>query len=158
ACGSSERSCLVDCATGRVLHRFTGRPLYFNFTPDGKTVFASEGSRLRVWDVASGKELHDRPGEFGAGRPVALRPGGLLAAGGWGQQVVGLWDTTSGRRVGVLPVNDEGRYLQSLAFSADGKGLVACSSGGLLQFWDVAGRKEQRTLQLRDPQQQGQPG
>src|SRR5262249_26079940 len=99
ACGSSDRSCLVDCATGRVLHRFTGRPQYFAFTSDGKTMFASSGSRLRVWDVASGKELHDRPGDFRWTPAPAMHPDGrLLAVGDWVEQAVGLWDPATGRR------------------------------------------------------------
>jgi WD40 repeat protein len=158
ACGFSDRSCLVDCATGRVLHRFPDRPLYFTFTPNGKTLLASSGSRLHIWDVASGKELHDRPGKFGYDPALAVHPDGrLLAAGDWMEQAVSVWDTTSGRRVGLLPLKGQQRYVRNLAFSADGKVLVACQGMGFLQFWDVATLKEQRTLQLHDPASQRPP-
>jgi WD40 repeat protein len=60
ACGCSDRGCLLDAATGRVLHRFPGRSWVPRFTPDGKSlVISTVDHRLRVWDVATGKEHRD---------------------------------------------------------------------------------------------------
>jgi WD40 repeat protein len=153
ACSFSDRSYLLDCATGRVLHRLTDRPRSVSFTPDGKILLAVSGHQLRLWDVASGKELQDRPGDFGWHPHLALNPDGrLLAAADWEDRDVSLWDTASGRLLRRLPLGGkEQRFVGDLAFLADGRRLVACQNNGFLQFWDAASGKEQRTVQLDDP-------
>jgi RNA polymerase sigma factor (sigma-70 family) len=152
ACGFSDRSCLLDLTTGRVLFRLSGRPLGLAFTPDGKTLIGATGTRLRFWDAANGKELHDRPGEFGWEPALAVSPDGrLLASADWMAREVSLWDTTTGRLLRLLPVKGEGRYIRNLAFSRDGKTLAGCQgNSGLIQYWDVSSGREQRTVQLRD--------
>src|SRR5262245_54512286 len=152
ACGFSDRSCLLDCATGRVLQRLTGRPVGMAFTPDGKTLVASGGHALRFWDMPAGQERHIRPGEFGYDPVLAVSPDGQrLASADWMEQTVSLWDTQSGRLLHQLSLKGEQRYVRNLAFSADGQTLVASQGMGFLQFWDVASGKEQRTAKLDDP-------
>ncbi len=152
ACGFSDNSCLLDVGSGRVLHRLSGRPVGVSFSPDGKTLVASSGSRLRFWDVAAGTERHDRPGEFGHNPALAVSPDGrTLAAGDWMEQEVTLWDTADGRLLRRLPLKGEGRYVRDVAFSADGRTVIACQAMGFLQFWDAASGEERRTAQLRDP-------
>ncbi len=153
ACAFSDRSCLLDLTNGRVLHRLPGRPLAPTFSRDGKTLIASSGQRLRLWDVDTGKERDERPGDFGYNPALVISPDGRrLASGGWMQQEVSLWDTADGRILHRLPLKGQGRNVRNLAFSSDGKTLVACQGvGGLLQFWDVATATEQRVVQLRDP-------
>ncbi len=154
ACGFSDRSCLLDATTGRVLHRLSGRPIGMAFSPDGKTLVASTGHRLRFWDVATGQERHDRPGEFGYNPVLAVSPDGChLASADWMEQVVSLWDTTSSRLVRRLPLKGQQRYVRNLAFSVDGQTLVASQGMGYLQFWDVVSGNEQRAVQLHDPSQ-----
>ncbi len=149
ACGFSDHACLLDLATGRVLHRLPGRPLSPTFTRDGKTLIADTGHRLRFWDVATAKELHDYPGDFGSNPVLAVSPDGrLLASGDWMEQVVSLWDATTGRLLRRLPLAGEGRYVRRVAFSPDSKTLVACQGMGYLQFWEAATGKLQRAVQL----------
>ncbi len=151
-CGFSDRSCLLDLATGRVLHSLTGRPIWTAFTPDGKTLIANMGQQIRMWDAATGKVLGDRVGEFGWQPVLAVSPDGrLLAEADWLDQHVSLWDTNSGRLLRQLSLKGENRYVRNLFFSADGKTLVACQFKGFLEFWDAASGKEQRTVQLQDP-------
>jgi WD40 repeat protein len=63
--------------------------------------------------------------------------GELLAAGSW--DLITLWKPLTGERVGVL--RGFGRYVYSIAFSADGKHLAAGTDQGTLQLWDVTQRK-----------------
>jgi WD40 repeat protein len=155
ACGFSDRSCVVDTAGGRVLYQLSGRPIAMGFTPDGKSLAATTGTRLRFWDAATGKERHDRPGEFGYTPVLAVSPDGrLLAAADWMDRAVSLWDAPSGRLLRRLPLKGgEERYVRNLAFSAGGRTLVAARYQGAIHFWDAATGKEQRTLQLNDPDQ-----
>lgn len=152
ACSFSDRSCVLDLTTGRIVYRLSDRPILVGFTPDNKTLIGSSGMRLRVWDALTGQERHNDPGEFGHYLAAAVSPDGrLLAEADWLDQAVSLWDTTSGRLLRRLPLKGEKRYVRNLAFSPDGKILSACQYKGFLQFGDAASGKEQRTVQLHDP-------
>jgi WD40 repeat protein len=154
ACGFSDRSFVMDCATGRPRFTLPDRPISLDFSPDGAVLAASTGSRLRLWDAATGKERHDLPGELGSTLVAAASPDGrLLAAADWLDQSVSLWDVISGRLRTRLPLKGETRYVRDLYFSPDGRTLAAAQYKGFLQFWDVATGREQRTLQLQDPTQ-----
>jgi RNA polymerase sigma factor (sigma-70 family) len=151
-CGNSDSSFLADVASGRVLHRLSGRPLGLSFSPDGKTLVAHTGQRLRFWDAATGKERFDRPGEFGVTPVTALSPDGrTLASADWMNQDAGLWDAATGRLLRRLPLGGAQRYVRNLSFSPDGKTLIASQYQGFVQFWDVASGVERRTVQLNDP-------
>src|SRR5262249_20696268 len=135
ACGLSDRSLVLDAGTGRLLYRLTGRPLSLSFSRDGKTLLGSSGQRLRLWDAATGRERHEQAGEFRANLTTALSPDGrLLAAAGWMDRAVNVWDTSRGRLLRQLPLKGEERYARNLSFSADGKTLGAAHHRGLLQF------------------------
>jgi WD40 repeat protein len=155
ACSRSDRGCIVDCASGRVLQNLPGRPWELAFAPDGNTLVFSSGYRLNVWDMTQGKELNDRPGDFGSSPAIAVSPcGRLLAAGDWIDRAVSLWDLSNGRLVRQFPLTGkQERYVRNLRFSADGQTLMACQASGFLRFWDVATGKQRRTIQLRDPNQ-----
>jgi WD40 repeat protein len=151
ACGYWDHSCLVDSATGRTLHRLEGPLREPAFSRDGKTLIGIGGQRLRFWDVATGQEQHNRPGDFGWLPVVAFSPDGRLVAGAdaW-EQPIGLWDTATGRLIRSLPVKGDQRAVRAVTFSPDGKTLFAGQYRGCLQSWDVASAKEGRTVQLQD--------
>ncbi len=149
ACGRSYRSCLLDCASGRVVHRFTGFLQKLLFAPDGKTLSASAGARIRMWNVATGRDRADGMGGFELVGSISP-DGRILAAAESGEPAVSLWDTATGRFLRALPVKEGGHTVKSLKFVSDGKSLFAGQSNSTLRFWDVAGGKEQRTVQLRD--------
>lgn len=148
ACGGTEKSCLLDCASGRMLHRLPGRPWKLVFAPDGKTLAFSDGRRLHLWDVAKGSERHEAPGDFGNAPVLAVSPDGrTLAAGDWLAREVSLWDTSSGRPLRRLPLRDEEYGVISLAFLPDGKLLLAGLHTGVLKLWNLATGAEHRTVQ-----------
>jgi WD40 repeat protein len=152
ACGFSDHSFVMDCATGRKKYPLPDRPISLDFSPDGSTLAASTGTRLRFWDAATGKERPDLPGELGFIPVAAVSPDGkLLAAADWLERSVSLWDLNTGRLLRRLPLGGENRYVRGLSFSPDGRTLAAAQYKGFLQFWDVATGREQRTAQLLDP-------
>jgi WD40 repeat protein len=153
ACGYSDECCLVDCTSGRILQRLPGRPLGMYFSRDGTTLVFSDGHRLHIWDVVTGQERQNRPGNFGYSPSLAVSPNRtLLATTDWLDRTVSLWNTKTGQLLREFPVgNKERRDVRNVAFLADGQTLVASEREGLLQFWDVATGKEQRRVQLRDP-------
>jgi WD40 repeat protein len=94
---------------------------------------------LRLWDLAVG---HSTPWPGGKGadtRMSAVSPdGGILAAAS--ESGLDLYEAQTGRKIRRLART--GRWLTSLAFSADGKLLAGATGGPSLRLWDVAGGKE----------------
>jgi WD40 repeat protein len=123
------------------------------FSPDGTTVAAVDGS-VKLWDVATGKH----GATFKAKEPedeviaLAFSPDGNTLAGAIAQKREGkyvagsdsevkLWNWHTGHEQGALRCK---KFVRSLAFSSDGKTLA--SAGHVVQFWDIATRRELRTL------------
>jgi RNA polymerase sigma factor (sigma-70 family) len=153
ACAGSDEICLLDPNTGRVRHRLSGQTLGAAFSPDGNTLVASEPLRrsIRLWDVATGKERHERR-ILGRQPVLAVSPDGrLLAEASWWEHAVGLWDTRSGQLIRQLPLKGEKRFVAHLRFSADGRTLIAVQAKGFVHLWDVDSGKERQAVQVREP-------
>jgi RNA polymerase sigma factor (sigma-70 family) len=120
------------------------------FTPDGQTL-VSRGVDLtvRVWDVATGKELRRIDGLSGAAQALTLSPDGKVLAAvtgdfSKGPSAVRLYEVSTGKELRRLP--QEG-VMTSVAFSPDGKVLAAGwgangdlsgEPGGGVKVWEVA--------------------
>lgn len=111
------------------------------FSADGKTLAVSGG-----WYSIGLYNLEDDTTVYASAREccngfevVALSPDGKTAAGGGYYGLLYLWDTASGALLHVL--QEEDLRVQGLAFSADGRTLIAGSIDGV-RLWEVAsGRK-----------------
>ena len=100
---------------------------------------------VRIWDVATGKMLHELKGELNGIETAAFSPKGDLLAIGGDDKVIELWDTASGKKLNTLKgTNDD---VAALAFSPDGSLLAAAANGGLgnnstglqkIVLWNVA--------------------
>src|SRR5262249_53543238 len=119
------------------------------WTWNGQSLITSDGYRLHVWDTETWKERFARPGEFDANPVIAFSPDGrYLASAGWMTQTVMLWDTSDGKLLRERPLKGDTRYVRCLAFSANGRTLVASQMKNYHQWWDVATGRELRELTL----------
>jgi WD40 repeat protein len=120
-------------------------------SPDGRTLISgSDDHTLKLWDVASGREMRTFKGHDDYVRSVAFSPDGHTIASGGDDKTIKLWDVASGRVLRTL--SGDGDAVYSVAFSPDGRTLACGSKGqpltrnGNLKLWDVATGRELRTL------------
>jgi WD40 repeat protein len=104
----------------------------------------SEDKTVKLWDVASGRELRTLCGHSSFVLSVAFSPDGrILASGSW-DGTVKLWDVASGRELRTL--SGHSSFVLSVAFSPDGRILASASDDKTVKLWDVASGRELRTL------------
>jgi WD40 repeat protein/serine/threonine protein kinase len=148
---------LWDVVTGRCLKTLPGRPSNpLNYPKDavGALAFSHDGTWLaagfgrpglldpdheqvvKVWDVASGRELHTLTGLKNTVPMLAFAPDDRTLAAACHDRTVRLWDTATWDELHTL---QGPAPWQSLAFGPDGRTLAAgVDTLGLIRLWDPA--------------------
>jgi WD40 repeat protein len=110
------------------------------FSADGRLLVTSgEDHRVRLWELASGRERAALPGRKEGSWAVALSPDGRLLASGDGRaNAVRLWDVATGR--GLPALAGHAADASALLFSADGTRLFSACDDSTVLAWDMAGR------------------
>ncbi len=103
------------------------------FSPDGKTLaLASYEGNVQLWDVATGKLRETLKGHSSAVMAVVFSPDGRTLASGSSDQTVRLWNVETRRELMQLDPGgvELGLWVQSLAFSPEGRNLLAGARRG----------------------------
>ncbi|MDY3554341.1 sigma-70 family RNA polymerase sigma factor [Gemmata sp. JC717] len=107
-------------------------------TSDGKMLVSknySGDASVCVWELATGRLIHQFPGHYDENRAVALSPDGKTLALGQ-DKAIRFYDLASGKEVRSWTSSVGDAYY--LAFSPDGKVLASAHGGGAVLLWDVA--------------------
>jgi WD40 repeat protein len=123
---------LWDLKSGKELRQFVGHTetvWWAVFSPDGRRAVSASGTlpgfglpasdcTVRIWDVASGKELRRLEGHERAVRSAVFSPDGRRVLSGGQDKTLRLWDVESGKEVRRF----EGHtcHVLSVALSPDG--------------------------------------
>ncbi len=115
------------------------------FSPDG-TVLASGSSdkTIKLWDVASGREIRTLSGHTSFVSSVTFSPDGTVLASGSADKTIKLWDVASGRELRTL-IGHTGP-VDCVAFSPDGKALASGGADETTREWDISSGKERAAL------------
>jgi WD40 repeat protein len=119
-------------------------PTAVGFDADGKALAVTTdgvGVPLKLWDVASGKELRRFEGHVIQPLAAAFSADGkLFAAAGIGSRnarnAVPVWEVATGKPVARLPADTP--QLHTVAFSPDGKRLATGGYDRTVTVWDLA--------------------
>jgi len=109
------------------------------YSPDGKTLASGGGKTIKLWDVATGKELVTFQGHTLGVYAVAFSPDGktLASGSGWIEpEEVKLWDVATGKTLATIKGKPDD-VVSTVAFSPDGKTLASGSWNGTVKLWDM---------------------
>jgi WD40 repeat protein/serine/threonine protein kinase len=121
------------------LRRFeghTGAVQCVAYAPDGKHVLSGGwDNTLRLWDVATGKEVMCFKGHSGWVMSVAFSPKGDQALSASTDGTVRLWDVQTGKELKRLV--DHTGDVTSVAFAPDGRHALSGGADRDLRLWDL---------------------
>jgi WD40 repeat protein len=119
------------------------------YSPDGKiiaTAYAVDtgkrfDSHILLWDRKTGRSRGELVADFKFAHPTAIAysPDGAVIAGIYGP-VLGVVDVTSGKKVAALKPGK--KHFKGLAFTPDGKRLIAVNTDAAVRVYDTATWKE----------------
>ena len=123
--------------------------LAIGFSDTNTLVSLSADQTVKIWNIASGKLLHNTEIKFGKQLIPAIAPRGQPFLAGGSLNQVRLWNYQTGKLLQTFEVNDSN--VAALAFTPDGKLLVIGSTKGVLRVMDVVTWKVTRTIDLDTP-------
>jgi WD40 repeat protein len=117
------------------------------FSPDGRTI-ALGGPVSTLWDVDSGKQLHELASRNSRGNDysVAFSPdGSTIASIAKGDNNIYLWNVAAGRELRALKCDCYGGFT-SVSFSPDRR-ILATGGEGEVRIWDVPSGQQLHILE-----------
>ena len=106
-------------------------------TPDGRhVVSASSDKTLKVWDLASGREVATLQGHTDGVTACAVTPDGRHVVSASADKTLKVWELASGREVATLQGHTE--RVTACAVTPDGRHVVSASYDKTLKVWELA--------------------
>ncbi len=103
------------------------------FSSDGKYFIAgSDDTDLKLWDV-SGRKIRTFPAQDTI--TTAFSPDGRYIVSGGYDERIKVWDL-NGSLLKSLKGHTE--YIQDLAFTKNGRGLISCADDATMRFWNTS--------------------
>ncbi|MDB5601777.1 MAG: hypothetical protein JWN71_3821 [Xanthobacteraceae bacterium] len=156
--GMNKTIKIWDTATARVLRTFAATPHGTGsvaFSPDGtklasgsydiRTIPKGFDTALRIWDVASGKQLRTLNGHTNQIQSVVFSRDGSRIVSGSSDHTVKLWDAATGNVIRTF--TGHASNVHAVNISPDGTRLLSASRDKTIKLWDVASGRVLRTFE-----------
>jgi WD40 repeat protein len=117
------------------------------FSPDSQTLALAGNGKLRLVNVANGKEKLLRETDSGNIKALAFSPDGRTLAFGSDDQTVRLWNLSSGQERRY----SHGAPIDCLAFSPDGTMVASGGKDETVKFWEVSWQADAAALRHPGP-------
>ncbi|MFM6225329.1 MAG: WD40 repeat domain-containing protein, partial [Dolichospermum sp.] len=109
-------------------------------TPDdSKFISGSSDSTIKIWDLATGKELQTLTGHSKGVNTLAITPDGSKLVSGSSDSTIKIWDLATGKELQTLTGHSKG--VNTLAITPDGSKLVSGSCDSTIKIWDLTREK-----------------
>jgi tetratricopeptide (TPR) repeat protein len=136
---SSDHTFIWDTASGRkLLDPQPGAFADVVFSPDASRLasFRWDDRTIKIWEIASGKQLFALKGHAIGVTSVAFSPDGQRLASKSYDESVRIWDTATGKELFDFKV-PASSPIRSLAFSPDGQRLASAEMDGSVYLWET---------------------
>ena len=106
-------------------------------SPDGRCALSgSFDNTLKLWDVASGREIRTFTGHPSTVTSVAFSPDGRSILSGSFDKTVRLWDVSTGNEIRTFRGHSE--WVNSVSFSPNSKFALSGSTDKSIRLWNVS--------------------
>jgi WD40 repeat protein/serine/threonine protein kinase len=119
------------------LRGHTGRIQYLAFSPDGsRLASADDHMTVKVWDVATGREIGTLRGHTSDIRCLAFSADGARLASAGHDAQIRIWDVQSAQEL-LSIARPWGHEILALDFSPDGRRLAVAGLHAVVTLWDT---------------------
>lgn len=134
---------IIDTQTGAILHTLEAHHCAvsaISWSPDGSQLASTgDDGRIYIWNGTTG-EIAMRP-QGTDPRPkagITWDPDGhMVAEFSFQDQIVRIWDSTSGTNLAMLQHDNNQGQITAIAWRPDGTQIAAADQSGFLYIWDV---------------------
>jgi serine/threonine protein kinase len=119
----------------KTLTGHSGQVYSLAYSPDGRYLASGSKDRtIKIWEVATGKELRTLTGHSGVVLSVAYSPDGRYLASGSQDKTIKIWEVATGK---VRTLTGHYMTFWSVAYSPDGRYLASGSADKTIKIWRV---------------------
>jgi WD40 repeat protein len=106
------------------------------FSPDGSQLAGISGNDIKIWDVATGRELYTLTGHTGWVMGLAFSPDGISLASTSLDGTVKIWSLSPGNETVAVSVAGAG-YGNRVAYNPNGEEFITSSGDGTTTLWNA---------------------
>jgi WD40 repeat protein/tRNA A-37 threonylcarbamoyl transferase component Bud32 len=118
------------------LRGHTGAVTSVAFSPDDRLLASGSADKtVKLWNVATGKEMCTLKGHTAGVTGIAFSPDGKRLVSSGADHTVRVWDTATGQQLSCL--NGHADRVSCVAFSSDGRHVASGSYDHTVRVWDT---------------------